>query len=99
MADATHIPADRLRTLIACIFEAPGAPPPDAETVADVLVEADLRGVESHRSTRVPGYVSMIRPGLLNPKPDVRVVRDTRPPPSLNLRTRAVLQGLLYLSR
>ena len=73
----TYPPADRLRTVIASIFEAPGASPPDAETVADVLVEADLRGVESHGSTRVPGYVSIDPAGILNPKPDVRVVRDT----------------------
>ena len=77
MPDATRVPADRLRTLIARIFEAAGASPPDAETVAEVLVEADLRGVESHGSTRVAGYVSMIRLGLLNPKPDVRVLRET----------------------
>src|SRR5262249_18048443 len=30
-----------------------------------------------HGSTRVAGYCSMIRLGLLNPKPDVRVLRDT----------------------
>src|SRR5262245_22710862 len=85
MPDATRIPADRLSSLIARIFEAAGASPPDAETVADVLVEADLRGVESHGSTRVAGYVSMIRLGFLNPKPDVRVVRDTS--------TTAMLEG------
>ena len=77
MPEATRIPADNLRSLITRIFEAAGISPSDAATVADVLVEADLRGVESHGSTRVAGYVSMIRLGLLNPKPDVRVVRDT----------------------
>jgi LDH2 family malate/lactate/ureidoglycolate dehydrogenase len=77
MPEATRIPADNLRRLITRIFEAAGISPSDAATVADVLVEADLRGVESHGSTRVAGYVSMIRLGLLNPKPDVRVVRDT----------------------
>src|SRR5262245_17337827 len=85
MPDATRIPADRLSSLIARIFEAAGASPPDAETVADVLVEADLRGVESHGSTRVAGYVPMLRLGFLNPKPDVRVVRDTS--------TTAMLEG------
>ena len=52
-------------------------PDADAETVAEVLVEADLRGVESHGTTRVAGYVSMIKGGLLNPKPTVEVFRDT----------------------
>jgi LDH2 family malate/lactate/ureidoglycolate dehydrogenase len=77
MADVTLVPADRLRPFIAEVFAAAGAPPDDAATVAEVLVEADLRGVESHGSTRVAGYVSMIRLGLLNPRPDVGVLRDT----------------------
>lgn len=77
-AEPIHlVSADRLRPLIARIFEAVGVPPADAETVAEILVEADLRGVESHGSTRVAGYVSMIRLGLLNPAPRVEVLRET----------------------
>src|SRR5438309_11804009 len=38
----------------------------------------DLRGVESHGSTRVAGYISMIRLGLLNPRPKVQVLRETQ---------------------
>ncbi len=75
----------RLRTFVARLFTALGLPDPDAETVAEVLVEADLRGVESHGTTRVAGYVSMVRLGLLNPKPEVTVLRET---PSL-----AMLEG------
>ncbi len=69
--------ADRLRPLVRSLFTAVGVPDADAETVAEVLVEADLRGVESHGTTRVAGYVSMIKGGLLNPKPTVEVFRDT----------------------
>jgi LDH2 family malate/lactate/ureidoglycolate dehydrogenase len=76
MADLTLVPAAALRPVIARIFEALGTPAADASTVAEVLVEADLRGVESHGSTRVAGYASMIRRGLLNPRPDVRVLKD-----------------------
>lgn len=67
---------ERLRPLVARIFAAAGPPERDAATVAEVLVEADLRGVESHGTTRVAGYVSMIRRGLLNPRPKVVVLRD-----------------------
>ena len=77
MADVTRVQPERLRALIERIFTTAGAPPADAATVAEVLVEADLRGVESHGSTRVAGYASMIRLGLLNPRPDLRVLRDT----------------------
>jgi LDH2 family malate/lactate/ureidoglycolate dehydrogenase len=68
---------EKLRALVARLFSAAGVPDADAETVAEVLVEADLRGVESHGTTRVAGYLSMIRLGLLNPKPTVQVLRDT----------------------
>ncbi|HET8575947.1 MAG TPA: Ldh family oxidoreductase, partial [Methylomirabilota bacterium] len=69
--------AERLRPLIAAIFRALGAPDADAETVAEILVEADLRSVESHGSTRVAGYASMIRLGLLNPRPKIQLLRET----------------------
>jgi LDH2 family malate/lactate/ureidoglycolate dehydrogenase len=77
MADVTRVSSERLRRFIEQVFTVAGAPAADAATVAEVLVEADLRGVESHGSTRVAGYLSMIRLGLLNPKPDVRVLRDS----------------------
>ena len=77
MADVTRVSAERLQRFIEQVFAAAGAPAADAATVAEVLVEADLRGVELHGSTRVAGYLSMIRLGLLNPKPEVRVLRET----------------------
>jgi LDH2 family malate/lactate/ureidoglycolate dehydrogenase len=76
-AGVRMVRADRLRPFVASLFAAVGVPDVDAETVAEVLVEADLRGVESHGTTRVAGYVSMIKGGLLNPKPTVEVFRDT----------------------
>jgi LDH2 family malate/lactate/ureidoglycolate dehydrogenase len=73
----TLVRPEKLRPLIAGLIRAAGAPAADAETVAEILVEADLRGVESHGSTRVAGYLSMIRLGLLNPRPKVEVLRET----------------------
>jgi LDH2 family malate/lactate/ureidoglycolate dehydrogenase len=71
------VKAAPLRALICRLFTEAGAPSEDAETVAEVLVEADLRGVESHGSTRVAGYLSMIRLGLLNPRPKIQILRET----------------------
>jgi len=76
-ARAIVVRAERLRAFAARLFAGLGVPEPDAETVAEVLVEADLRGVESHGTTRVAGYVSMIRLGLLNPTPKVQLLRET----------------------
>ena len=61
------VEAASLRALICRLFTAAGAPPEDAETVAEVLVEADLRGVESHGSTRVAGYLMTIDPAAFMP--------------------------------
>ena len=50
----------------------------DAAIVADVLVAADLRGVESHGVARLDAYyVSRIRAGQIAAKPNVQTVRET----------------------
>jgi LDH2 family malate/lactate/ureidoglycolate dehydrogenase len=49
-----------------------------AQTVADVLVAADLRGIESHGVARLESYyVSRIRSGKLKAKPNYEIVRET----------------------
>ncbi len=55
-----------------------GVTPDDAAIVADVLVAADLRGIESHGVARLESYyVSRIRNGQLEAKPEVTTVRET----------------------
>jgi LDH2 family malate/lactate/ureidoglycolate dehydrogenase len=67
-----------LRTFVATVLEKVGVPAEDAATVADVLVAADLRGVESHGVARLESYyVSRIRAGQLDPKPELATVRET----------------------
>lgn len=44
-------------------------PADDATTVAECLVKADLRGVATHGVTRLPGYLSRLEKGLINPRP------------------------------
>src|SRR3981081_3297659 len=67
-----------LRTLVAAALEKVGVPAQDAATVADVLVAADLRGIESHGVARLESYyVNRIREGQLVAKPDVQTVRET----------------------
>ncbi len=75
-ADVKVVRAEKLRLLVEGLFKAAGLPAEDAAAVAEVLVEADLRGVESHGTTRIAGYMNMIKTGLLNPKPAVQVLKD-----------------------
>ena len=67
-----------LKNFVANVLARVGIDPADAATVADVLVTADLRGIESHGVARLESYyVSRLRNGQLQAKPDVRVVRET----------------------
>jgi LDH2 family malate/lactate/ureidoglycolate dehydrogenase len=53
-------------------------PAEEAGIVSDCLVEADLRGVHSHGMIRFPVYVRRLQAGVFNPRPKIRVIRDTR---------------------
>jgi LDH2 family malate/lactate/ureidoglycolate dehydrogenase len=68
--------ADALRSFCEEIFLSCGMPPEDASIVADSLVQANLRGVDSHGVARVGIYVKRLEMGLVNPRPNVGVVRE-----------------------
>ena len=52
--------------------------PEDAAIAADVLLSADLRGVDSHGMIRLNTYYGdRIRKGLIDPKPAINVVHET----------------------
>jgi LDH2 family malate/lactate/ureidoglycolate dehydrogenase len=68
----------KLKNFVIEVLTKVGVARADAATVADVLVAADLRGVESHGVARLESYyVSRIRSGKLEPAPSVTVVRET----------------------
>lgn len=70
--------ADALRDTVKKIFERVGVPPKDAEVGADVLVKADLVGMESHGvSNMLPRYIERYQNDIMNPKPDWQVTRET----------------------
>jgi len=68
---------DRLRTFYCAMLEAVKVPRHDAEIVADCLLVADLRGVDSHGILHLDGYVRAIRDGWINARPDVRLIHET----------------------
>jgi len=57
------VSAADLRALVSGIFAARGASEADAATVADALVWANLRGVDSHGVSRVPRYLELFDKG------------------------------------
>ncbi len=71
------VPIDALRALGTRLLTALQVPEEDAALVVDTLIEADLRGVESHGVAHlVDFYVRRIQAGHLNPRPAMRVVRE-----------------------
>jgi ureidoglycolate dehydrogenase (NAD+) len=66
-----------LQTFTAKVFERLGMPPEDAQTEAEVLIWANLRGVDSHGVLRIPSYARAVENGHMNPKPDIRVSKET----------------------
>jgi len=73
----TLIPPDSLRGFCEEVFFRLGVTRPDAAITADVLVAADLRGVDSHGVARLKRYVDGLRDGVMKPRPETRVVAET----------------------
>ena len=59
------------------IFAAAGSPPDQARIVAELLVEANTVGHDSHGVIRIPQYLGMIEKGEIDPGADIAIVRDT----------------------
>ena len=72
-----RIPEQRLRAFTYSVFKSIGCPDADAALATDVLVTADLRGVDSHGVARLSGYVRLWESGRLNAASQPRVVHET----------------------
>ena len=60
------------------VFEKYGVPEEEAAVCAEVLLESDRRGIESHGCNRFkPIYIDRIKDGILNPKTEFEVIRQT----------------------
>jgi LDH2 family malate/lactate/ureidoglycolate dehydrogenase len=68
---------ETLQTFTAEVFERLGMPPQDARTEAEVLIWANLRGVDSHGVLRIPSYARSVENGHMNPRPEIRVAKET----------------------
>ena len=71
------ISAKQAQDFCAECFEKLGVPKENAENIADNLVLANLRGVDSHGIMRIPYYAEGIRKGFVQPRSDIRVVEES----------------------
>jgi LDH2 family malate/lactate/ureidoglycolate dehydrogenase len=70
-------PIEQLHTFTARVFQHFGVLEADAVLAADVLAASDLRGVDSHGVARLHSYFDMLTLGRINPRANLRVVRET----------------------
>jgi LDH2 family malate/lactate/ureidoglycolate dehydrogenase len=68
--------AERVRSQIVSIFDAWGMDPGLARTAAEVMVETDLAGIDSHGVSMLMDYDDYRRRGKLNLKARPKVVRE-----------------------
>jgi L-2-hydroxycarboxylate dehydrogenase (NAD+) len=76
-AETMTYPIERLREFSTRVFAHFGVPEPDAALAADVLATSDLRGIDSHGVARLHTYFDMLAFGRINPRPAMKVVRQT----------------------
>jgi ureidoglycolate dehydrogenase (NAD+) len=73
--DVTFAP-DVLRDYARVLLAAGGFQPADARKAADLLVWANLRGIDSHGVLRIPRYMEMVKLGMIDPAAEPRVVSE-----------------------
>lgn len=71
------IPVDTLQSFIRDTFIKLGVPSEEAKTCAEVLIAADLRGIESHGIGRLLYYFERIRKGQHKTTTEFEIVRES----------------------
>ena len=69
--------ADDLRKFVEQVYQTMGASEEYAQISAEVMVEANLCGVDSHGVRMLPGFVTLARNGKINPKGKIGVIKET----------------------
>lgn len=76
-SDELRIDAASLQDFISAVFTEAGMPPADAAMEAEVLVWANLRGIDSHGVLRLSWYLEMIDQGEMNAQPTLKTLKET----------------------
>ncbi|MDA1257699.1 MAG: Ldh family oxidoreductase, partial [Chloroflexi bacterium] len=76
--DRVYVDQQQMRTATEAVFRKMGQTDDDATLSADVLMLSDLRGCESHGvSNMLASYIEQYGAGNINPRPNVRVIRES----------------------
>lgn len=69
--------AEPLSRFCVKLFEKVGVPTEDAQVLMDNLIEADLRGVDTHGVTRIAVYIERLQSGAVKARPQMKVLQET----------------------
>src|SRR3989475_3030282 len=78
MAEEHVVQEKALRRFCEQVLAKLGVPAEDARVTTDVLVLADLRGIDSHGVARLGRYVSGLKQGTMKATDQSRVVREAK---------------------
>ena len=79
MDNRPYVPWKLINDFMVDVFKAYGVPEHDALICADVLLESDRRGIESHGCNRFkPIYLDRIKNGTLLPVTNTEIVKETK---------------------
>jgi len=72
-----YFPAPILEKFMKEVFIELNVPPEDAEICADILIQSDLRGIESHGCQRLKMYYDRIVQGIQSPTTKLTIKKET----------------------
>lgn len=70
--------SEYLRNFVIDVFTKFDIPKADAEIAADILLMADLRGIDSHGVARMYSYVGLLSEGKINSRPRLKKIRGKK---------------------
>lgn len=70
-------PYTQLLSFTENVFRQMGCSEADASTAAEVLLSADLRGIDSHGVARLSGYIRLWQAKRINTQPAIKVIHET----------------------
>jgi len=78
MKNTNYVDWSTITNFVVDVFKAYGVPEKDAEICADVLLEADKLGIESHGVNRFkPIYLDRIKAGIQSPVTNFEIIKET----------------------
>ncbi|MDR1045769.1 MAG: Ldh family oxidoreductase [Candidatus Adiutrix sp.] len=70
-------PKEKLEKTAAALLAKAGLRPEDALQAAEVIIQSDLSGVDSHGLSRLALYLGRIRQGMVNTAPKIGIISET----------------------